>query len=121
MRFGIDREVAISMLQDVVMVQVTVYQPVNTAADIREEFAGQRHEYAAFLLRVIEPRLHVGANWTKGRCRRFPEPMRNINRNLEGGVFWRRGQVGSRHATLLQQHAPGATQETNGTVTVPYL
>jgi len=47
--------------------------------------------------------------------------MRNINRNLEGGVFWRRGQVGSRHATLLQQHAPGATQETNGTVTVPYL
>src|SRR5258708_11036450 len=69
----IDRHELIASAKDVVMVKVTMHQPVPERIELGEELAGERNELASVAVRAVERALNLWRNRAERGSRTAPQ------------------------------------------------
>jgi hypothetical protein len=123
-RLAVDRDIAVAVPQDVVVVEVAVDQRRASDLEAVEQLTCERHELAALIpvaLARVEPAGNDVADPAERRRRGTPQPARDVDSRGDGLRFRQHGEIRSRPRAFLQQRPTRrvAAEEANRTVAVP--
>src|SRR5439155_20328423 len=105
-RLGIDRHELIASTKDVVVVKVTVHQPLRHRIELGEQLASERSELAPLSIRIVEPPLYLSRYRPERRSRTTPQPRRKVHGDRGPSLVRPSRQVISRHRALRLHCAP---------------
>jgi hypothetical protein len=80
-RLRVDRDEAGTVAKDVVVVEVAVHDPVGPRAELDEEVAGERDEFAAFSFCAVEPAVDLGHDRPERASCRSPDACGDLERD----------------------------------------